>query len=237
MTASKFNVQQSVASLSHNPWFNALPLPDQKLLVSCGEPVVLQGGEMLYRKGDSGTGFYGVLTGALKISTLGEDGREGILAIMESGNWLGETSLLDGQPRPHDVTALQKSTVLQIAPADFHRLMQRSAFALAMSTLLCSRVRALYGLVEDSMLRSTRARIARRLVSLARGDTSQHSDARASLHVSHESLAMMLGITRQTLAKELKVLAQAKVISLGYGRIDIQSLADLERHGAAGEKS
>jgi CRP-like cAMP-binding protein len=235
MTSSKPEMQHALDQLVHNAWFTALPAVEQKLLISLGEPVVLQGGEMLYRKGDAGNGFFGVLRGALKISTLGEDGREGILAILESGNWLGETSLLDGQPRPHDVTALQPSTVLHIAPAAFERLMQRPAFSRAMSAMLCSRVRALYGLVEDSMLRSTRARIARRLVSLARGDASPRADALASVHVSHESLAMMLGITRQTLSKELKALVRAQVITLGYGRIDIRSLAELERFGAVSE--
>jgi CRP/FNR family transcriptional regulator, cyclic AMP receptor protein len=50
--------------------------------------------------------------------------------------------------------------------------------------------------------------------------------------VSQEALAMMLGITRQTLSKELKLLAAHGAISLGYGRIDIESPALLERLGA-----
>ena len=49
--------------------------------------------------------------------------------------------------------------------------------------------------------------------------------------VSQESLAMMLGVTRQTLSKELKALAGRKAITLGYGRIQIESEALLERLG------
>ena len=166
------------------------------------------------------------------MSTLGEDGREGILSIIEAGNWFGEASLIDGLPRPHDATAVQTSTALVISPPAFNRLMQRAVFARAVSALLCSRVRALYGLVEDAMLRSTRTRIARRLLVLARGDATMASDARASVAVSQEALAMMLGITRQTLSKELKVLVSAGVLTLGYGRIEIVSLAELEMRGA-----
>jgi CRP-like cAMP-binding protein len=90
------------------------------------------------------------------------------------------------------------------------------------------RIRALYGLVEDSMLRTTSTRVARRLLALTHGDATMAPDARASVAVSQEALAMMLGITRQTLSKELKVMARAGVLSLGYGRIEILSLADLE---------
>jgi CRP/FNR family transcriptional regulator, cyclic AMP receptor protein len=51
--------------------------------------------------------------------------------------------------------------------------------------------------------------------------------------VSQEALAMMLGLTRQTLSKELKALAAAGAVTLGYGRIVITSAAKLEGLGAA----
>jgi CRP-like cAMP-binding protein len=221
-----------LAVMSHNPWFGALPLAERKAMLAVADRVPMRMGEMLYRKGDPVGGFFGVLRGAFKVSTVGEDGREGILSVVEVGNWFGEASLIDGLPRPHDVTAVQPSVILAINPPAFNRLMQRSAFARAISGLLCARVRALYGLVEDSMLRSTRARIARRLLSLSRGDATMASDARVSVAVSQEALAMMLGITRQTLSKELKALVRAGVLTLGYGRIEIVSLAELELRGA-----
>jgi CRP/FNR family cyclic AMP-dependent transcriptional regulator len=58
------------------------------------------------------------------------------------------------------------------------------------------------------------------------------SDARLRVGVSQEALAMMLGITRQTLSKELKALVEAGVLNLGYGQIDIVSLKGLERRCA-----
>jgi len=42
----------------------------------------------------------------------------------------------------------------------------------------------------------------------------------------------MLEITRQTLSKELKVLVRDGVLGLGYGRIEIVSMAELEVRGA-----
>lgn len=229
MTYSK---QDLLALFVTHAWFASLPQFERQALVDAGELVSLRAGEMLYRKGDVGTSFLGVVAGAFKVSTLGEDGREGILAVMEPGNWFGEASLLDGLPRPHDVTAIGPSAVFVIGAPVFERLMRRPAFARAVGALLCSRVRALYGLVEDAMLRSTRARIARRLLSLARGDTTMAADARARVSVSQEALAMMLGITRQTLSKELKVLVQDGVVALGYGRIEIVLPAELEKRGA-----
>jgi len=227
-----YSKQDLLGHLATNAWFASLAQSERQALVDAGEVVTLRAGEMLYRKGDVGTSFLGVIAGAFKVSTLGEDGREGILAVMEPGNWFGEASLLDGLPRPHDVTAIGDSLVFVIGAPVFERLMRRPAFARAVGALLCSRVRALYGLVEDAMLRSTRTRIARRLLSLARGDTTMAADARGRVSVSQEALAMMLGITRQTLSKELKELVHGGVLTLGYGRIDILSLPELEKRAA-----
>ncbi len=229
MTYSKTEL---LLTLSRNPWFGALPLAERRAMLAVAELHRVGAGEMLYRKGDTTGGFFGVVQGALKVSTLGEDGREGILSMMEAGNWFGESSLLDGLPRPHDVTAVVGCEVLLISAQAFDRLMQRLPFAQAMAGLLCIRVRGLYSLVEDGMLRSTRTRIARRLLALVRGDSAMEPNARAGVAVSQEALAMMLGITRQTLSKELKVLVRDGVVTLGYGRIEIASLAELELRGA-----
>lgn len=217
-----------------NPWFAGLSERHRLALLAVGESLNLRTGEMLYRQGDPPGGFFGVLRGSFKVSTLREDGKEGILAVMEAGNWFGETSLLDHLPRPHDVTAREETEVLVVPQTAFDGLMRSPAFARAISILLATRVRLLYGLVEDAMLRSISTRVARRLLALTRGDATVSRDLRSTLLVSQDALAMMLGVTRQTLSKELKLLARDGVLVVGYRRIDILSLAGLAARGAAG---
>lgn len=217
----RYSKTELLRAMSLNPWFGSLPLAERKAMLAVATLQALQPGDMVYHKGDHSGGFYGVLQGTLRVSTLGEDGREGILAMLEPGNWFGETMMLDGHQRPHDVTALEMSVLLVISATDFKRLMQRNGFAHGITALLCTRVRNLFALVEDTMLRSIRTRVARRLISLSHGDTTMAPQARAKVQVSHEELAMMLGVTRQTLAKELKYFVRNGVLGLGYGRIDI----------------
>jgi CRP/FNR family cyclic AMP-dependent transcriptional regulator len=206
---------------------------ERRAMLAASELVRLRPGEMLFRQGDrvpAGTGaFYGVLEGSFKISSLREDGKEAILVVLEAGNWFGEISLIDGQPRTHDATALGPAEVLALPRAAFDALMQRPVFAQAMARLLSARMRTLYGMVEDVTLRSTRARVARRLLLLARGDATLARDARRVVPVSQEALAMMLGITRQTLSKELKALVTQGAVVQRYGRMEITSVAMLEQ--------
>lgn len=217
--------------MNANPWFAALPLADRRALLAACERQRLAPGEMLFRQGDAvpagGGAFYGVVSGGIKASSLREDGKEAILAVLEPGNWFGEISLLDGLPRTHDATAARDAEVLVLPHAGFERMMKRPAFALAICRMLAARVRSLYGMVEDATLRSTRARVARRLLLLARGDATQAREPRPVVPVSQEALAMMLGVSRQTLSKELQAMARAGAIALGYGKIEIASVARL----------
>jgi CRP-like cAMP-binding protein len=218
--------------MNANPWFAALPLADRRALLAACERQRLAPGEMLFRQGDAvpagGGAFYGVVSGGIKASSLREDGKEAILAVLEPGNWFGEISLLDGLPRTHDATAARDAEVLVLPHAGFERMMKRPAFALAICRMLAARVRSLYGMVEDATLRSTRARVARRLLLLARGDATQAREPRPVVPVSQEALAMMLGVSRQTLSKELQAMARAGAIALGYGKIEIASVGRLQ---------
>ncbi|HTN67286.1 MAG TPA: Crp/Fnr family transcriptional regulator [Burkholderiaceae bacterium] len=208
-------------ALSQSPWFASLPLALRKAMLTESSRLRLHPGEMLFRKGDPPGDLYVLVQGVVKISTLSEDGKEAILAILESGTWFGEISLIDECPRTHDATALGAAEVLVLPGAAFSRLMERKEFAQAIARLLATRVRLLYAIVEDATLRSPRARIARRLLLLAHGDAVLAPGKRLRAPVSQESLAMMLGITRQTLSKDLKLLARDQLIRLGYGYIEV----------------
>jgi CRP-like cAMP-binding protein len=225
-------------AVERNPWFMSLPRAQRETLLAAGELIHVRRGAMVFRQGDpvhaAGGGFYGLLAGTIKISSLRRDGREAILAVLEPGNWFGEITLIDGSPRTHDATALEALDLLVVPPEAFAEQMRDVVFAAAMAALLAARVRMLYGLAEDATLRSLRARVAHRLLVLARGDATQSVQLRRELRLSQEALAMMLGVTRQTLSKELNALAATGAVVLGYGRIALASPQALQALVSAG---
>lgn len=219
-------------AMEGNPWFTSMPRAQRDALVGAAELIHLRRGAMVFRQGDPvhavGGGFYGLVAGTIKISSLRQDGREAILAVLEPGNWFGEITLIDGSPRTHDATALEALDLLVVPPEAFAQQMCDVVFANAVAAMLAARVRMLYGLTEDATLRSLRARVAHRLLVLARGDATQSLHLRRTLMLPQEALAMMLGVTRQTLSKELNALARDQLISLGYGRIELLSVDALQ---------
>ncbi len=217
-----------LTQMSTNPWFHTLEPDDRRALLSGSESLSLRTGEFVFRQGDGPGGIYGLASGILKVSTLREDGKEAILAVLEAGDWFGEASAIDGLPRTHDVAAVCPAELLLVKPPTFDELMRRSSFARAIAVLQAMHIRAAYTRLEDAALRSTRAQIARRLQRLARGDVTMQPTERHAVTITQDTLAMMLGITRQTLALELKAIAGQGAVALRYGRIEIESMEKLK---------
>lgn len=222
---------RELLSIFADPWFDSFEPALQEMLLTQGRVLQVRSQEFVVRKGGPADGLFGIISGALLASSALEDGRQIIFALLEPGDWCGEASSIDGRPRTHNIHALRNSELLHISPSVFENLMKDANFARAIAVLQTARIRAMFSLFEDAALRNTRARIARRLLRLARGDAPAHPRSRHIIPITHETLSMMLGVTRQTLSLELKALATAGAISLSYGRIAIESEQALSAFG------
>lgn len=214
---------ESLLRVFGDEWFSSFDPATRQRLLTQGRAIHVRRGEFVVQRGDAANGLFGVVSGVLAASSLLHDGRQIIFGLLESGDWCGEASSLDGLPRTHDIHALQDSQLLHVAPRVFEEAMQDARFARAIAVLQTARIRAMFSFFEDAALRSTRARIARRLLRLARGDARAYPRDRTVIPLTHETLSMMLGVTRQTLSLELKALAASGALSLSYGRIVIEA--------------
>ena len=71
-----------------------------------------QAGSVILSQEDAGDALFVIAKGKVKIVLYGETGREIILSIMKAGDFFGEMSLLDRQPRSANVVALEDSELL-----------------------------------------------------------------------------------------------------------------------------
>jgi CRP/FNR family cyclic AMP-dependent transcriptional regulator len=199
-------------TLAANPWFAALPPAVQDEMVARSSVLKLQSGEQLFRQGDMPRAWYGLLRGAVRLSTLRDDGKEHIMTVAEAGSWVGESALAVNQPYLNNATAQGPVEALALPAEAFDALMEQNTFARAMVALVTGRYRLLYEALGDV-------------------DAAANAEPRQREPVSQESLAMMLGIARQTLSTELQSLAQQGIIRLGYRSIEVLSSAELQRIG------
>lgn len=107
--------------------------------------------------------------GAVRVSSTSVSGKQITLTYVEPGIWFGDVAIFDGDRRTHDCYAHGETTILNVAKADFKKILsQHVEFYEAMLRLHARRIRQLYGLVEDLNTLPLRARLAKRLNHLVR---------------------------------------------------------------------
>jgi CRP/FNR family cyclic AMP-dependent transcriptional regulator len=144
--------------------------------------------QVIYTQGDAADAVFYIQGGTVKLTVVSQLGKNAVIAILEPGNFFGE-SCLAGQPvRVETATALENSSMVRV-------LHEEPTFAaLFMSYLLTHSIR-LQEDVVDQMFNSSEKRLARILLLLAHfGKDGKPEPVIAN--VSQELLAEMIGTTR-----------------------------------------
>lgn len=213
-------------------WFAGVPPALRAALLRLGRLQALGPGQALFGRGQAAEGLCCVLSGALRVGAVQADGSETVLAFVEPGQWFGEISLIDGQPRTHDAVADGPTAVLLVPQAALLAwLAEHPAHWQAMAQLACAKLRMLFDVIEDIAHLPLEARLAKRLWLVAHGYGGRTGPPRRILHLPQEQLALMLGVSRQSANKALRALAARGVIALHYGGIELLDLAALAALG------
>ena len=128
------------------------------LFVSLVEPVQVKPNRVIVKRNDPGDCMYLLLEGEVRVSNTVE-GRETILAKLETGDFFGEICLFDEGARSADVMANRDCTLLKITkPAFDDMIVQHPAigalFLRSMFRVVASRLRNMDKKYVDSMLLS-----------------------------------------------------------------------------------
>jgi CRP-like cAMP-binding protein len=216
--------------LESTPWFRGLPVELQDYLMSHATLLRLEKGQLLYRCGDPSYGLYAVLEGALSVGTVGIDGKESLLAVLGPTAWVGEISMFDGLPRPHDAIAVSRALFMHVPEAALQNLLDTTPrYWREFALLMAQRLRLSFKSTESLTLQPAAQRIASRLLLIAEGYDGLNA-VQSKIRLSQDSLASMVSLSRQTTNQLLKSLESQQIISLKFGEIQI---LDIERLRAA----
>jgi len=213
------------------PLFQSLQPEDRKVLSASIRTQYTKKGEVLFRKGSEGTTLYIIKKGRIKIVLPSKGGDEVILAIFSEKDFFGEMTLLDGIPRSADAVALETCELLVLNRTDFLSFLKDNENAVqSILYSLSMRLRKTDDLLEDTCFLNISARFAKKLVQLAEHYGQQDENATLiDLDLKQKDLAGMIGATRESVNKELKVLREKGLVSTTEGKIRIHNLELLKR--------
>jgi CRP-like cAMP-binding protein len=226
-----------LAVLRKHPIFCNLEPEALDQLCRYAKPSTLKRGATIFSKGDPGNSLIAVVSGTVKISISSPDGRSAILNLIGAGEIFGEMSVLDGQARSADCTANTNCEIFIIDRREFLPFV-RSQPALAMKfiELLCTRLRWTSDQVEQIILQNLPGRLAGALIRL----TEKHKlePTGRTIAITQQEISEMVGMTRESVNKQLQVWAARKWVRLEHGAIavlDAEPLQALTEAGTEGD--
>ena len=217
--------------LKEVPLFHSLTAKDTTRLGAVLSRRSLKKGEVVFRKGSEGDALYIVKNGSIKIALPSPDGEEMILALFSRGDFFGEMALVDGMPRSADAVALEPSDLFVLDRKGFLGFLKGNESAIqAILTALSLRLRKTDDLLEDTCFLNISARFAKKLVELAENHGRKEGKAVSiDLDLTQRDLASMVGATRESINKELRILREKGIVCTEGNNILIHNLERLSR--------
>jgi len=137
-----------------------------------------EAGSVIVSQEDAGDALFVIAKGKVKIVLYGENGREIILSIMKAGDFFGEMSLLDRQPRSANVVALEDSELLCLDREAFQtHLAAHPTTALGILAEMSRRLRHADEVIGNLALLDVYARVARIICNSPRSRESRWTEA------------------------------------------------------------
>lgn len=210
-------------AIRSNAWFRQLDSELQSALLAAASVRRVRAGATLLRSHAPAEIWYGLAHGAVRLSTSLESGRQLTLALVHPGQWFGDVSLLDAQPR-WEAQACADSTLLWMPRATLTQLLaQHPSLGLALARLSSYRTRLITAQLTAALSMSLRQRLAYLLLHMGRRFGQPVADGvRVNLKLSQRDLSDMLGVCRQRVNVCLKQMEREQLLCSQHGHLVLQ---------------
>jgi CRP/FNR family transcriptional regulator, cyclic AMP receptor protein len=212
--------------LKQVPLFRSLRAEDRQNIAALLQKQTIRKGDALFRKGEEGNSLYMIIAGKIKIVRQSRDGDEMILAILSAGDFCGEMALLDGMSRSADAVAIEETHLYGLNRKDFlDCVMSNETMVKAILSAVSKRLRKADDFLEEVFFLNVAARLAKKLIELAMNNGFRDGEkGPVKLSITQKDLAGMIGTTRESVNKELRVLREKNLIDLSNKTILIRDL-------------
>jgi CRP-like cAMP-binding protein len=179
---------------------------------------------VVFFENEEGDFFFTILEGRIKVTILGDDGREVILSVLGPGDFFGEMALLDNEPRSATAIAVEESELLSLHRNDFQTVLNdNKSITSALIRVLSARLRRANHQISTLALLDVYGRVARVIVDMAREEGKRLRDGRIAFRrATHQEIANRIGTTRETVTRMLKDLERQGLIHIDGKEVIVQ---------------
>lgn len=201
--------------------FSDLDPGELQALAARVRPVQAAAGAIVVSHADPGDSLFVIASGKVKVVLYGESGREIILSVLGPGDFFGEMSLLDSQPRSANVVATEDARLLSLDRSSFRdHLLGHPATALAILAEMSRRLRRADEVIGNLALLDVYARVARALRDLAQSQGERVEDGLLiRSRPTQQEMAGLIGTSRETVSRALGDFARQGLLEVSGRQI------------------
>jgi CRP/FNR family transcriptional regulator, cyclic AMP receptor protein len=227
MTADSNDLEGARKLLANCILFRGLKTEEREAIASRARMRSFKPGETVFTIGSPGENMMAVLKGAIRISVPSPDGKEFLLAILPQGEVFGELSVLDGKPRSADAVADGACTLAVLDRRDVLSFFERNPAAWPkLLEVLSDRLRRTDELLAEIAMNQLPVRLAKTMLRVT-GETPM-AKSETNITLSQRELANMVGGTRESVNKCIRIWQQDGIVQVTGGVIVIKKRPALE---------
>jgi CRP/FNR family transcriptional regulator, cyclic AMP receptor protein len=201
------------------PLFKDLADDELSVVEELAVEKVVSRGTVILTEGDLGDSLYAIVEGRVKVFIGDDEGREIILKILSTGDFFGELSLIDKQPRSASVAAIENTKLQVLSQPAFQACLNRAPhIAMTVMTALAKRLRDADRKISTLALLDVYGRVANTLLELA---IENDGKLVVGEKLSQQDIANMVGASREMVNRILKDLSERGYISIESKQITI----------------
>ena len=192
------------------PLFSMLTTEQAQTIADSVRKQRFKRGEILVHQGRKTDAMYILLNGRVRVLTSDQRGREVILAVLKSGDYVGEMSMIDNEPHSATVRAEVQTDTLVLSRSDFERcLPDASSLSYAIMRGLVRRLRHADRQIQSLALLDVFDRVAQSLLDMSEWQGGARVIAQ---RVNRQDLARMVGASREMVSRVMKDLEERGAI-------------------------
>ena len=190
--------------------------PFKSLAQKCLPVKLCRKGYWLITQGDRVDCLYIVREGRMMLTRMSSSGKEVILGFAGPGQFFGEVPLLNGGEAPFNALAIQPTALLVVRRRAFATVLEDPDSARALLEVLADRCHSAWEQVELLGCGSLAERLNAALLMLCREHGVRTSEG-IEIPVNQSQLASMVGVTRESLNRQIRELREDTVLRVRKG--------------------
>lgn len=172
-------------------------------------------GQVIFYEGNYPHGLYCIYSGKVKISKLGEEGKEQIVRISSNADTLGYRSLLCNEPYRATATAIEDSYVCYLSKKKFFEILEsNNTLCLNTIQILARELRQSEQQLVDITQKTVRERVAEVLLQLKAKFGVKIDGKTLDIRLTRREIGDMAGVTTETTIRTLSDLNKEGIINI-----------------------